>query len=273
MSSKIIIFACFIIVETVKSYALVTGASSGIGYQYARELSSRGYNLVVVSNEAVQLAEKAETLRAEFPVDVVDVTMDLGVQSAASELYSLCRDRGIEIEILINNAGVYHDRDFLKDSEKFNSLILNLHVFTPAMLEYLFGQDMVARGKGYILNMSSITSDIAVQRLATYSATKAFLKNFSRCTHVELYDLGVTVTCVRPGAVATGLYNLKPSAMKTGLIAGYIITPEKLARKALDAMFRRKAVFTPGLSSKILVFLVKLIPTSALRLVRRLKIF
>lgn len=255
------------------SFALVTGASSGIGYEYARELASRGYKIVVVSNAREDLRAKAEDLRRDFGVEVVDIPMDLGVQSAAKQLYSFCTAHGYEVEVLINNAGVYHDRDFLKDTEEFNSLILNLHVYTPAMLEYYFGKDMENRGKGYILNMSSVTSEIAVQRLATYSATKAFLNNFSRATHVELFRQGVTVTCVRPGAVATGLYHLKPAALKTGLVLGYIITPEKLARKAIRAMFNGKSRITPGFSSKLLTVLVKLLPTKVLKLIRKLNIF
>lgn len=255
------------------NFALITGASSGIGYQYARQLAARGYDLVIVSNEDEALKEKAGIISEEFKVKVDAVTMDLGCQESARSLYEHCCQNGEQVEVLVNNAGVYHDRDYLKDSEGFNSLILMLHVYTPAMLEYLFGQDMVQRGKGYILNMSSITSDIAVQRLATYSSTKAFLKNFSRCTHIELKGLGVNVCCVRPGAVATGLYNLKPSAVKTGLILGYIITPEKLAAKGLRAMFRGRAQITPGFSSNLLIFLVKLLPTCLLRLVRKLGIF
>ena len=254
-------------------YALVTGASSGIGYQYAREMGSSGYRLIIVSNEQEKLSEKAEILRSDFGVEVIDVVMDLGTQSAALELHRICSERNYEVEVLINNAGVYHDRDFLEDSETFNSLILNLHVYTPAMLEFYFGKDMKSRGRGFILNMSSITSDIAIQRLATYSATKAFLKNFSRSTHIELYKEGVTVTCVRPGAVATGLYNLKPSALKAGLTIGYIITPEKLAHRAVRAMFKGRAQITPGFSSKLLIVLVKLLPTGALKLIRKLKIF
>ena len=152
-------------------------------------------------------------------------------------------------------------------------LILNLHVTTPAMLTYYFGTDMAARHKGYILNMSSITSDIAVQRLATYGATKAFLKNFSRSTHIELYHKGVYVTCVRPGAVATTLYNLKPSAVKAGLIVGYIIKPEKLAKKAVRAMFHKRARITPGFLNHVLLLLIALLPTCVLRLVRRWHIF
>jgi len=233
----------------------------------------RGYGLVVVSNEQVALSEKSGTLRKDFGVDVVEVAMDLGVQDAAKELYDFCSERNLEVEVLINNAGVYHDRDFLDDSEAFNSLILNLHVYTPAMLVYYFGRDMADREKGYILNMSSITSNIAIQRMATYSSTKAFLKNFSRSTHIELFRKGVTVTCVRPGAIATSLYNLKPEAIKAGLAIGYIMTPEKLAHRAVNAMFRGRARITPGFSSKLLVGLVRLIPTGVLKLVRRLKLF
>ena len=255
------------------AFALVTGASSGIGYQFAREMGSRGYKLIIVSNEREALLEKAACLREEFGVEVVVYDMDLGVQSAAAGLYRLCSEMKFKVEVLINNAGVYHDRDFLKDSEEFNSLILNLHVYTPAMLEYYFGKEMAAHGRGYVLNVSSVTSDMAIQRMATYSATKAFLRNFSRSTHIEMFRDGVTVTCVRPGAVATDLYNLKPSAVKAGLALGYIITPEKLAHKAVRAMFRGRARITPGISSKLLVALVRIIPTGVLKLIRRLKIF
>lgn len=256
-----------------RKYALVTGASSGIGYQYARVLAEKGYGIVLVSNEEGPLQEKAGELASEFSVPAVPLCMDLGRQEAASQLHGNCLAAGYEIEVLVNNAGVYHDRDFLDDSFEFNSLILNLHVYTPAMLVWYFAADMAARGKGYIINMSSVTSDFGIQRMATYSGTKAFLKIFSRSTHIELRGRGVKLLCVRPGAVATTLYRLKPSAMKAGLFFGYIITPEKLARKAVKAVFRGRAQITPGLSTKLLEFLVGLIPTSVLRLIRRLKIF
>jgi len=256
-----------------KPFALVTGASSGIGYQYARVLAERGYNLIIVSNETDATYEKAEILKKDFNVEVVPIVKDLSGQDAPRELHDYCVENNLEVEMLVNNAGVYHDRDFLDDSAGFNSLILNLHMYCPAMLMYYFAPDMVQRGKGYIINMSSVTSKFGIQRLATYSATKGFLQLFSRSTHVELCTKGVNVTCVRPGAVATTLYNLKPSAIKTGLALGYIITPEKLARKGVNAVLRGKAQITPGLSTKILDFLVGLLPTCALRLVRKWNIF
>lgn len=255
------------------SYALVTGASSGIGYQYAFQLAQRGYNLLIVSNMANEIVEKAQLIKNQYAVEVIPLVRDLGRPGAAQELYEYCKENQLEIEVLINNAGVYHDRDFIADTESFNNMILNLHVNTPAMLAYYFGQEMANRHKGYILNMSSITSEIAVQRLATYSATKAFLKNFSRSLHIELYHKGVVVTAVRPGAVNTGLYNISNTATKIGMFIGYITTPEKLARKGLRAMFRGKAQRTPGFLNHVLLFLVSLLPTSLLRLIRRWHIF
>ena len=251
------------------SFALITGASSGMGYCYAQQLAARGYQLLIVSNEPA-IHEKAAVLRNEYSVQVVSLERDLSLPSAAQELHQYCIDNQLEVEVLVNNAGVYHDRDFLLDSERFNSLILNLHMYTPAMLCYYFGQHMVARHKGYILTVCSITSTIAVQRLATYSATKAFLSNFSRALHVELRQKGVIVTDVSPGAVDTGLYNIHPIFTKMGRALGIIVSPEYLVRRALNALFRGRAKTTvPFVWSKLVQLFVALIPTCLLRLIRR----
>lgn len=251
------------------SFALITGASSGMGYCYAQQLAARGYQLLIVSNEPA-IHEKAAILRNDYSVQVISLERDLSLPSSAQELHQYCIDNQLEVEVLVNNAGVYHDRDFLLDSERFNSLILNLHVYTPAMLCYYFGQDMVARHKGYILNVCSITSTIAVQRLATYSATKAFLSNFSRALHVELRQKGVIVTDISPGAVDTGLYNIHPIFTKMGRALGIIVSPEYLVKRALRALFRGRAKATvPFVWSKLIQLFVALIPTCLLRFIRR----
>lgn len=254
-------------------YALITGASSGCGYEYARILAEKGYDLLIVSNEE-QIHNKATLLRKDFGVHIISLVKDLGTQTAAKELYTYCQEQHIEVEVLINNAGVYHDRDFLADSEMFNQLILNLHVVTPTMLMYYFCQDMAARGKGYVLNMCSITADIAVQRLSTYGATKAFLQNFSRSTYIEMKDKGVIVTNVTPGAINTGLYNIRPWQTKVGLVLGYIVQPNYLARRGVNAMFRGRAkVSVPCVWNYVLLFFVALIPTCLLRWIRRVGLF
>ena len=251
-------------------FAIVTGASSGMGVEFARQLAQRGYNLLIVSNEerihevAKELTDMGEGLQ------VIGLVMDLGKQSSARELYEYAHAHEIEVEVLVNNAGVYHDRDILDDSEGFTSLIINLHMYTPAMLCYLFGQDMKARRKGYILNVCSVTDKMAAQRLGTYGGTKAFLSHFTRALHIELRQYGVHVTNVSPGAVDTGLYNIKPAFTKLGKCLGIIVSPQTLARRGLRAMFRGRAKTTvPTVFWRALTFLITLIPTWQLRLIRR----
>ncbi len=253
------------------SYALVTGASSGMGLEFARQLAAKGYNLLIVSNEE-RIHEVAEQIKSSFaPIEIIGLVMDLGQQSSARELYEYARDNKIEVEVLVNNAGVYHDRDILDDSEAFTSLIMNLHMYTPAMLCYLFGQEMKERRKGYILNVCSVTSKMAAQRLGTYGGTKAFLCHFTRALHIELRQYGVHVTDVSPGAVDTGLYNIKPVYTKIGKCLGIIVSPQTLVRRGLRAMFRGRAKTTvPTVFWRTLTFIITLIPTCLLRLIRRL---
>ena len=255
-------------------YALITGASSGCGYEYARILAQKGYNLLIVSNEDA-IHDKAKILRSDYPVNIISLVRNLGAQDAAKELYEYCTDNHLEVEVLINNAGVYHDRDFMDDSEAFNMLIMNLHMITPAMLIYYFGQEMAKRGKGYVLNMCSVTADIAVQRLGSYGSTKAFLRNFSRSLYVEMKDKGVVITDMTPGAINTGLYNLKPWATKIGLLLGYIVQPDYLVRRGVNAMFRGRAkVSVPFVWNYLLIILVTLfVPTCLLRLIRKTGLF
>lgn len=253
-------------------YALVTGASSGMGLEFARQLAKRGYNLLIVSNEEA-IHEVAKRLEAEEASgkDVLSLVMDLGRQDSARELYEYAQAHELEIEVLVNNAGVYHDKDILDDSEGFTSLIMNLHMYTPAMLCYLFGKDMRERRKGYILNVCSVTSKMAAQRLGTYGGTKAFLCHFTRALHIELRKYGVHVTDVSPGAVDTGLYSIKPWLTKLGKCLGIIVSPQTLVRRALRALFWGCSKTTiPTVFWQVLCFLILLAPTCLLRLIRRL---
>ena len=259
-------------------FALVTGASSGMGLEFAKQLAQRGYNLLIVSN-VKEIFEAAEEIKSQIKnqkskIEIIPLQMDLGQQSAARELYEYAHAHELEIEVLVNNAGVYHDRDILDDSEGFTSLIMNLHMYTPAMLCYLFGQDMRARRKGYILNVCSVTSKMAAQRLGTYGGTKAFLCHFTRALHIELRKYGVHVTDVSPGAVDTGLYSISPALTKIGKCLGIIVSPQTLVRRALRAMFHGRAKTTiPTIFWRVLCFIILLIPTCVLRLIRRLGLF
>ena len=257
-----------------KTFAIVTGASSGMGVEFAKQLAARGYNLLIVSNEEA-IHDRAKEIQTAYPaLSVVGLVMDLGQQSSARELYEYAHAHKMEIEVLVNNAGVYHDKDILDDSEGFTSLIMNLHMYTPAMLCYLFGKDMKARRKGYILNVCSVTSKMAAQRLGTYGGTKAFLCHFTRALHIELRKYGVHVTDVSPGAVDTGLYSIPPFMTKIGKCLGIIVSPQTLVRRALRALFWGCSKTTiPTVFWQVLCFIILLIPTCLLRLIRRLGLF
>ena len=260
-------------------FALVTGASSGMGLEFARQLAKKGYNLLIVSNvpeieDAAKRLKDAALQDGSANLEVIPLQMDLGQQSSARELYDYAHAHEIEVEVLVNNAGVYHDKDILDDSEGFTSLIMNLHMYTPAMLCYLFGQDMKARRKGYILNVCSVTSKMAAQRLGTYGGTKAFLSHFTRALHIELRKYGVHVTDVSPGAVDTGLYSIPPVMTKIGKCLGIIVSPQTLVRRALRALFWGWSKTTiPTVFWRVLCFIILLIPTCLLRLIRRLGLF
>lgn len=252
-------------------FALVAGASSGIGLEFARQLAARGYNLLIISN-VPEINDAADSIHRDYPsLSVIPLVMDLSRQSSARELYEYTRAEEIEIEVLVNNAGVYHDIDILDDSEGFTSLILNLHMYTPAMLCYLFGQEMRERKHGYILNVCSVTSKIVAQRLGTYASTKSFLSAFTRSLHIELKPYGVYVTDVSPGAVDTGLFSIPQWVTKAGKCLGIIASPQMLVRHALRALFHgRSKVTVPAVFWHILTFIILLIPTCVLRLIRRL---
>ena len=259
-------------------FALVTGASSGIGLEFAKQLAKRGYNLLIVSNEEV-IKKRAEEIKGSKDerisgLEVIPLVMDLGQQSSARELYEYTRAQEIEVEVLVNNAGVYHDKDILDDSEAFTSLIMNLHMYTPAMLCYLFGQEMRERRHGYILNVCSVTSKIVAQRLGTYASTKCFLSAFTRSLHIELKPYGVYVTDVSPGAVDTGLFSIPQWVTKAGKALGIIASPEMLVRRALRALFHGRSKTTiPTVFWQVLCFIILLIPTCVLRFIRKLGLF
>ena len=246
-----------------------------MGLEFAKQLAQRGYNLLIVSN-VPEIHDAAEQIQytiknQKSPIEVIDLVMDLSQQTSARELYEYTHAHDIEVEVLVNNAGVYHDKDILDDSEGFTSLIMNLHMYTPAMLCYLFGQDMKARRKGYILNVCSVTSKMAAQRLGTYGGTKAFLCHFTRALHIELRKYGVHVTDVSPGAVDTGLYSISPVLTKLGKCLGIIVSPQTLVRRALWALFHGWSKTTvPTVFWTILTLIILLIPTCLLRLIRRL---
>ena len=266
--------------------ALVTGASSGIGLQYATALA-RDYHtdLLLVSNQEKEQIEVAEQLAATYGVKTIPLYMDLSKQDAAEKLHEYCVDNKLQVDILINNAGVFFFNPLTETSMKRFELMLMLHVVTVAKLTRLFAEDMVRREltdaekqervlgkprrKGYILNMSSMSAWMAYPGIQTYNSTKAFIYNFSKSIWYELYPQGVNITVMTPGAVDTALFGLAPNLRKLAVNLTVSIPPEKLVKRALKRMFQGKKADMPGVINHLSTPILKHTPDWLVRLTYR----
>lgn len=240
--------------------ALVTGASSGMGLIYARKLAERGYDIILVSNQEEQLAQAAADIASDYSVAAVPHFADLAAPDAASKLYGWCTEQGFEVDVLINNAGMFFFKELCADDLARVRAMMNLHMSTVTELCLLFGEEMKRRGCGHILIVSSMVAKLPAPGISIYSATKAYLKSFGKSLYFEMHPYGVGVTTVCPAAIATPLYNIKPSVMRLGVRTGVIHTPEWLVGRALRGMFRGRPTVRPSLMNYYLPPLVRLLP-------------
>lgn len=243
--------------------AVVTGASSGMGLEYARQLAASGCTVVMVSNQEEALFRYADELRTQYSADIRAKYLDLSLPDAADNLFLYCEENGLKTDILINNAGMFFFEELAGETCKKADVMMGLHVNTPTRLCALFGNAMKQRRKGYILNVSSVAAGMCVPGLTMYAATKSYIKSFSKSLYYEMYPYGVSVTVVCPGAVSTGLYSVLPALVRILKFAGkfgMVYSPEKLVRKALRAMMRRRRCVTPGFINLFFAPIVNSIP-------------
>ena len=253
----------------LNGYALITGASSGIGLAIAKELASRKFDLVLVSNQKKEINIVCEEISSKYKVKTWPVFLDLAKTNAAKELYDWCVKEKIEIDILVNNAGIYFFGEVVETNVVNAQEMTTLHTTTPALLCTLFGKTMKIRRKGHILNISSLSAFLPYPGIAYYSSTKSFLRNFSRSLRTEMIEYNVNVTCVCPGAVSTQLYDLSDSDRKKAIKLRIMTSAEKLANVAINAMFKRKSEIVPGFINRLAILAANLVPHSIILLIRK----
>lgn len=240
--------------------ALITGGSSGIGLEYARQLAGRGYDVALVSNRAQELSDAAEALSRDYSVAVHTLIADLAKHDAAHEVVEWCDREGIAPEILINNAGMFFMEYLGEENLDKASAMMTLHMETVTQLCVLFGSRMKAAGHGYILNMASMTAWIPAPGIAVYSASKAYLVSFGKGLSYELKPYGVTVTTVCPAAIDTGLYPLGDKLRRRLRRMGIVKSPEWLVKRALRGMFHGRRLMRLGPLNRLVPFIVSLLP-------------
>ena len=239
--------------------SLITGASSGIGYNMAKYLNSMGYSLVLVARDK----EKLQKIQKELSGEVKIVVADLSNESKLKELYVLCKNDNIDI--LVNNAGFglfgeFTETDLNKELEMIDVNIKAVHILTK-----LFLKDMKKRNKGYILNVSSAASFQAGPLMATYYATKSYVTKLTLAIYEELRrdKSNVHISCLCPGPVNTNFNNVAnvQFSMKS-------LSSEYVARYAIDKMFQNKLIIIPGIKMKFTIFFNRLVSNKlAIRIV------
>lgn len=258
-------------VQPGSAWALVTGAGSGIGRCYALRLAALGYNLVLAGNRP----EPLETVRREVETSspetrIRTVSIDLARIGAAEELHDLTRREGIEIDVVINNAGIFSFCDILHTPPERIERIILLHDLTNTEMCRLYAADMVRRGcRGHILNMSSYSLWMPFPGFSLYSASKAYLRAFSVAFAKEVREHGIRVTAVCPAGVATDLYGLTPRWQRIGLRLGVLISADACARRGLRALWRGRRTIVPDWWNRIWIPLCKLLPMWVIRPLRR----
>lgn len=248
--------------------ALVTGASTGIGRQYATQLAALGYNLIIVSRTESLLEELAAELRESYGVEVRVHVKDLATMTAAEELYAWTEQEALKVDVLINNAGMFSFCDIATTPSERIKQAITLHDVTNTLLCQLYGNDMATRGGGYILNMSSFSIWMPFPGLALYSASKAYLKSFSVAYAKEMRDKRVYVTAVCPGGIATDLYGLSKKWQGIGLRIHALSTPKFCARRGLNSLWRRRKCIVPDWWMRLFIPFCLILPRFAMNWLR-----
>ena len=247
-------------------WVLVTGASSGLGVEFAKLFAERNANLVLVARRTGPMEQLAEELRRAQSVQHLVIGMDLSRPGAAAELKAQLDARGIGIEVLVNNAGFGMYGEFLDQSVEKITEMMRLNIMTLTELTHIFGQEMANRGHGQILLVASVLGYQAVPGYAAYAASKGYVLLLGEALHQELAPRGVSVTTVSPGRTATD-FGAIAGEKSSLLLNALTMKPRVVAKTGLLAAMRDKASVVPGFLNKVNVFTDRVMPRSMQRIV------
>lgn len=234
---------------------LITGATSGIGYEFAKIFIKNKYEVILVGRNETKLKELSE-IAEKNSKKVFTYKIDLSLSESIDKLYEFTKTRVGEVDILINNAGIGFNGSF-NDIEWENHLdVINLNIVSLTKLTKLYSDDMVKRNEGKILNIASTGAYQPGPLIGVYYASKAYVLSFSEALREEVKDKGVDVVTLCPGATKT---NFSKRAGKGDLDVA--MSAEKVAKVGYNALMKNKAICVPGLMNKVLVFLSKIAPT------------
>ena len=245
----------------MRKTALVTGASSGIGREFAKQLAAMDYNLVVVARRENLLIDLKRTL-SNVKVNVY--TADLTAEYAIDHLLKFLSEEKIQIDVLVNNAGFgnYNRFDEANISKLQNMIDLNVKVLTDLM--YYIGNQMLRRQSGHILNVASTAAFQPGPMMATYFATKHYVLAISEAVAYEWKEKGVVVTALCPGPTMSEFFDHAEMTGSKMLKTMRLPSSKEVAKFGLDNMFKKKTVAVHGILNKVLIFIGRLAPRNVI---------
>ncbi len=243
--------------------ALITGASSGIGYELAKLFAADQYNLVLVARSEQKLNELKAQIHASHSAQVMVLPMDLSVPTAPQDLFNAVAQQGMSIDVLVNNAG-FGDYGFFVDSNwDRQAQMLQLNIVTLTHLTRLFLPGMVQRKSGRILNLASTASFQPGPLMSVYFATKAYVLSFTEAIANELIGTGVTATALCPGPTESG-FQSAASVDDSKMFNHTLPTSAEVAQFGYRALHQGKTVVVHGAKNSLLAFLGRFVPRNVL---------
>lgn len=247
--------------NNTKPYALITGATSGIGLELAKLFARDNFNLIIVARDKQKLAITAEMLKADG-IEIIPISKDLFEPVAADELFAEVQERDIRVDVLVNDAGQGVYGKFIENDLARELGIIQLNIASLITLTKHFAKDMASRGTGKILNVASVAGKAPGPYQAVYHGTKAFVHSFNEAIRTELKDTGVSVTSLLPGATDTDFFR-KADMLDAKIVQkGDLADPAKVAKDGYEALMSGKDMVVSGLKNKVQVALGNITPDS-----------
>ena len=250
------------------SYALVTGATSGIGLEISKDLAKRGYNLILVARTRDKLDSLSSELASEYNIDCDFFSSDLTLINSPNEIYEYTSQKKYNVNILINNAGYALPNAFHENSLEDEEKCLRVLGTSVIALTKKYINDMISNGGGKIMIVSSVAAYAPASSLQSlYGPVKTFMNRFSES--LSFYNkYGITSTAVCPGYTVTNFHTASGVQAEMDSVPGFLKkSAKRIAQEGVDAMFKGKKVSVPTKTWKLIVFLLKIIPHSVFRLV------